>query len=66
MATESVIAHRVLEVLVKELGLTQVVGLVASVASITADQIEPDKPDEAKGYRRDAQKIRLVMPQLSH
>lgn len=46
----------------KELGLTQVVGLAASVANVTADQIEPDKPDEAKGYRKDAQKIRLVMP----
>lgn len=68
--TESVIAHRVLELFVKEFGLTNVVGFISSVASITADRLEatndPEQSDTAREWRQDGQTIRAIMFRLRH
>jgi len=68
--TESVIAHRILELFVQEFGLTTVVGLAASVASITADRLEatndPEQSDAAREWRQDGQTIRAIMFRLRH
>ncbi|MEM9220490.1 MAG: hypothetical protein AAGD25_39980 [Cyanobacteria bacterium P01_F01_bin.150] len=68
--TESVIAHKVLELFVQEFGLTTVVGLAASVASITADRLEstnnPEQADTAREWRQDGQTIRAIMFRLRH
>jgi len=68
--TESVIAHRILELFVQEFGLTTTVGLVASVASIVADRVEatgdPEQSDTAREWRQDGQTIRAIMFRLRH
>mgnify|MGYP001791680182 CR=1 FL=1 len=65
---ESVIAHRILELFVEEFGLQTTVGLVASVASITADRVEatgdPEQSDTAREWRQDGQTIRAIMFRL--
>ncbi|HEY9878028.1 MAG TPA: hypothetical protein V6D29_06205 [Leptolyngbyaceae cyanobacterium] len=69
MATDKVMAHRILEVLIKELGLTNIVGMVASVASLEADRVEADQGDigdEARNWRRDSQDLRGILPRLRH
>ena len=67
---ESVIAHRILELFVEEFGLKNTVGLVASVASITADRVEatndPELNDKAREWRQDGQTIRAIMFRLRH
>lgn len=68
--TESVLAHKVLEVFVQEFGLTNVVGFVASVASIMGDRAEatgdPEQSDTAREWRQDGQTIRAIMFRLRH
>ena len=68
--TESVLAHKILELFVEEFGLTTTVGLVASVASITADRVEatndPELNDKAREWRQDGQTIRAIMFRLRH
>ena len=69
-APGNVLAHKVLELFVQEFGLTSVVGLVASVASVTADRVEatddPEESDTAREWRQDSQSIRAIMFRLRH
>lgn len=66
----NVLAHKVLELFIQEFGLTTVVGLVASAASITADRLEatqdPEQSDTAREWRQDGQTIRAIMFRLRH
>jgi len=70
--SDGLLAHRILEVLIGELGLTKVVSLSASVANAQGDReaardpSEVDPTDKARQWRTDAQVLRGVLPRLHH
>lgn len=70
--SDGLLAHRIMEVLIGELGLTKVISLSASVASARGDQaaqIDPeevDPTDKAREWRTDAQALRAILTRLHH
>lgn len=69
MASKNLIALRILEILIREIGLTNIVNMAASVASLEADRIEAnqgDIGDDARNWRRDSQDLRSIMHRLRH